>query len=518
MGSKKDHSEPFSSVDAAWLHMDTPTNLVVINGVMTFDRPLDFERLKVTVEARMLTFDRFRQRVREPENRLGLPHWEFDPDFHIDRHLLRDRLPDPGDLQVLQELMSRLVSLPLDSTRPLWQLVYLENFGQGSALIGRLHHCIADGIALMQVLLSLADESPDAPWPSLPEQHKQEINLSPLARLVYPAVKTVKTANRNWRAASHLAHEGIETMFTPSRLAEAATYGKKSAMALGKLLLIPPDPKTLYKQNCGIEKKVAWSKTIKVDEVKAVGYKMGGTINDILLSAMTGALRRYMENRGEPVEGVNIRTMIPVNLRRPEEANTLGNRFGLVYLALPIGIRDPLERLVILKKRMDMIKDTPEAIVAYSILGVMGYTPVQLEHLLASIFSIKGTAIMTNVPGPRQAVYLAGEPIDTFIFWVPTAVNIGLGLSIFSYNGDVIIGFATDAGLVPDPEQIIVDFQDEFEMLKRWGTPPDHPEYPGFEQATLVEMCQALTRSGAPCKNRALQGSSYCRVHQPHDD
>lgn len=516
MGLHPDRSEPFSSVDTAWLHLDTPTNLAVINGVMTFNQPLNFERLKRTVEARMLTFDRFRQRVREPEGRLGLPHWEFDPDFHIDRHLLRDRLPDPGDLQVLQLLMGRLVSVPLDPSRPLWQLVYLENFGEGSALIGRLHHCIADGIALMQVLLSLADDSPDAPWPEIPEQvEEEEIELSPLARLLYPAVKAVKTANRNWRAASHIVHEGIETLITPARLAEAASYGTKSAMALGKLLLIPPDPKTVFKQKCDVEKRVAWLKAIRVDEVKEVGQKMGGTINDILLSAVTGALRRYLEYRGEFVEGLNIRAMIPVNLRRPEEVNKLGNRFGLVYLSLPVGIRDPLDRLVTLKKRMDAIKESPEAVVAFGILGGIGYTPVQLEQVIATIFGIKGSAVMTNVPGPRHPVYLAGEQIDTFIFWVPTPAGMSMGLSIFSYNGDVIIGFATDAGIVPDPEQIIVDFQDEFEMLKRWGTPPEHSISADTEQASPYAMCQRTTRSGAACKNRALPGLSYCRVHQP---
>jgi WS/DGAT/MGAT family acyltransferase len=521
MNENVDTGELFSSVDAAWLHMDSPTNLAVINGVMTFNRPLDFDRLQTTVKVRMLTYERFRKRVREPEGRFGLPVWEFDPDFSLDNHLLRDRLPSPGNHEVLQVLMGRLISIPLNPERPLWQLVYLENYNQGSALIGRLHHCIADGIALMQVLLSLADESPDAPWPQMPapepaEDYAEE--LRPLTRRVYPAVKLVKDARRAWQAFPHLVQQGIESVPTPHRLSEAARYGVKGTMALGKLVFILPDQKTIFKQKCGIEKRVAWSKAIQLEDVKAVGQKMGGTINDILLSAMTGALRRYLENRGDPVEGLDIRAVVPVNLRRPEEAGQLGNRFGLVFLSLPVGIRDPLRRLVTLRKRMDEIKDSPEAVVAIGILAGIGMTPIQVEQVIVSIFGLKGSAVMTNVPGPRKPLYLAGEQIDSFIFWVPTPANIGLGVSIFSYNGHVMIGFATDDGMVSDPAQIIQDFQDEFKQLQSWGRPPEKAVLLDQEAEEVVRTCQALTRAGKPCKNRAIPGSFYCRVHRQAED
>ncbi len=522
MNENVDTGELFSSVDAAWLHMDSPTNLAVINGVMTFNRPLDFNRLQTAVKDRMLTYDRFRKRVREPEGRFGLPVWEFDPDFSLDNHLLRDRLPSPGNHEVLQVLMGRLISIPLNPERPLWQLVYLENYNQGSALIGRLHHCIADGIALMQVLLSLADESPDAPWPQMPapEPVQEEVDeaMRPLTRLVYPAVKLIKDARRAWQAIPHAVQRGIESVPTPRRLSEAAQYGVKGTMALGKLLFILPDQKTVFKQKCGIEKRVAWTKAIQVEDVRAVGQKMGGTINDILLSAMTGALRRYLENRGDPVDGLDIRTIVPVNLRRPEEAGQLGNRFGLVFLSLPIGIRDPLRRLVTIRKRMDEIKDSPEAVVAIGILGGIGMTPIQVEHVIVSIFGMKGSAVMTNVPGPRKPLYLAGEQIDSFIFWVPTPANIGLGVSIFSYNGHVMIGFATDDGMVSDPAQIIQDFQDEFKQLQSWGRPPEKDVLLDQEVEEVVRICQALTRAGKPCKNRALPVSFYCRVHRQAED
>jgi hypothetical protein len=216
----------------------------------------------------------------------------------------------------------------------------------------------------------------------------------------------------------------------------------------------------------------------------------------------------------------------------------MGNRFGLVFLSLPIGTRDPLKRLVTLKRRMNAIKDTPEAVVAFGILGAIGLSPTQVEDIIVSIFGMKGTAVITNVPGPRQPLYFAGQKIETLMFWVPTPANLAVGVSIISYAGQVILGVTTDEGLIPDPENILRSFYDELEYLKRWGRPsssladrpqPDssastidetvqppsvEPVLPGVHEAHGVTMCQALTRSGKPCKNRALQGQTTCHVHR----
>lgn len=462
-------SEFFTNVDAAWLHMETPTNMAMITGVSMFEQPLDFQRLRATIEHRFLSHDRFRQRVREPRLGLGLPRWETDPDFDLDFHLQRIRLPRPANQIALQNLVGELMSTQLDFSKPLWQMHYVENFGRGSALITRLHHCIGDGLALVQVLLSMTDESPDAAWPETSEGPPQE--KSRLTRLLIPAVSATRLVGKTWNAAEHLLHEGMQTLVNPFRIFEIARLATKSTRALGKLLLIPPDRKTLLKGRCGVVKRAAWSAPIKLEDVKTVAHLMGGTVNDILLSAVTGGVRRYLEGRGELVEGLNIRAVVPVSLRPPEEINKLGNRFGLVFLSLPIGIRDPLKRLFVLKRRMDEIKNSPEAMVAFGILGAIGMTPIEIEHIIVRIFGMKGTAVMTNVPGPRQPLFLAAGELRGLMFWVPQPGNLGMGVSIISYNGAVILGVATDACLVPDPEIIVACFQDEFEYLKRWGRP-----------------------------------------------
>ncbi len=203
---------------------------------------------------------------------------------------------------------------------------------------------------------------------------------------------------------------------------------------------------------------------------------------------------------------VNIRVMVPVSVRPPGDFDRLGNRFGLVILSLPVGVRDPQRRLMVLKRRMDVIKSTPEALVAFGILNLMGLTPIQVEKIIMAIFAAKVTGVMTNVPGPRQPLYLAGRQLKGLMFWVPAPGNLALGLSILSYAGEVRIGVATDAGLIPDPEGIVAGFQAELDEMRGWLQPPGPAALPRAR-------CQATTQAGAACKNLALPGTTLCRVH-----
>ncbi len=469
-------SEPFSSVDAAWLHMDKPTNMALIVGVMMFDAPLNVKRLRATLEHRLLPFfPRFTQRVREPRLGLGLPRWETAPDFDLDDHLHRLELPAPGDEAVLQTLAGELMSRPLDRAKPLWQMYVVERYGAGSALISCLHHCLADGLALVQVLLSLTDSDSKAPWPKAPTSAKRRRQRPWLTRLL---AQTVKAVDQTRAVAESLAQEGLEALTHPFQIAERLAVGASFGLALGKLTLLSPDRKTLLKGRCGVPKRVAWSERLSLAEVKAVGQALNGTVNDVLLAAAVGGLRRYLESRGQPVAGLNVRALVPVNLRPPEALAEMGNRFGLVPLSLPVGVRDPLRRIRVLKARMDAIKDTPEAVVAFHILGAMGLTPVQIEELIVKFFAAKASAVMTNVPGPREVVYLAGRPLRGIMFWVPQPGNLALGVSILSYAGEVCVGVATDAGLLPDPQAIVAGVLTEFTAMKQAVLPQPRPKRP----------------------------------------
>ena len=513
MVAKRLVSETFSVVDAAWLHMEKPHSMAMITGVFLFDEAVDFQRFQETIKNRFIIHKRFRQRVRHPRL-IGLPVWEPDPHFSLEAHLHRVALPAPGDQSALQDLVSDLMSTQLDFSKPLWQMHFVENYCEGTAVVVRLHHCIADGIALMRVLLSMTDAEPDAVWQPLAEENQSD-GWGALDVLK----PSLRTASSTLKLTETLVHEGMETLIHPSRLIDAALMGTSGTVALGKLLLIGPDSKTLFRGKCGIRRKAAWSNPIPLSEVKQVGCTMEATINDVLLAAVTGGLRRYLAGRNQPVRGLNIRAMVPVNLRPENSKEQFGNQFGLIYLSLPVGIQDPIRRLAVLKSRMDEIKESPEALVAFGILNVIGITTRQVESLLLKVFGMKATAVMTNVPGPRQTQYMAGKPLRGLVFWVPSPAELGMGVSIFSYAGEVILGVNTDAEMVADPENIIAAFHEEFESMKRWGL-PEKEMTPAKKQPAQPRVavssngrCHAMTKDGKPCRNLALPGSTVCYVH-----
>ncbi|ABU58468.1 WS/DGAT/MGAT family O-acyltransferase [Roseiflexus castenholzii] len=455
-------TEAFSSADTAWLRMEDPTNLMMITGVLMFDEPLDVARLYRVIEERLLVFDRFRMRVKPGRSPNALPEWEIDPYFNLHAHIHRIALPAPGGKRELQALVSDLMSTPLDFSKPLWHFHIVENYNGGSAALCRLHHAIADGIALVQVLLSLTDEQRDVP-PAVGIGHGER-NNNPVEAFLLPVVRSLSNALTSVGA---LVNESRELLEDPTRVIDAARTGVSGVQALNKLLFMPADPPTLFKGTLGVQKRAAWSDPIPLDEVRRVGSMFRCTINDVLLNAVAGALRRYLVSRGAIVDGLNIRAVVPVNLRPPGPITRLGNHFSLVFLDLPVGIEDPFDRLLELKRRMESIKGSPEAAIAFGILNTIGVMPQQMAELVVDIFGSKATAVMTNVPGPRQRIYLAGSPIRQIMFWVPQAGRLGLGVSIFSYAGDVLIGIAVDAGLVPDPDTIVEAFHTEFRDLLR---------------------------------------------------
>lgn len=450
--------EAMSNVDAAWLHMEDRTNLMTITGVLSFYEKLEFDKLKELIEDRFLGYDRFRQVVVESPLPMVGPRWVEDKYFNLRSHLLRVALPDPGGQEELQEMVSTLMSTPLDTTKPLWQFQYIENYRGGSAVVARVHHCIADGIALVRVLLGMTDDSPTGS----PKVRRTRRRRKPLGGgLWLPEV--VNEALYSVRKATGRMVEGtVDTVLDPTRAAGIAGEGVKATGVLGRLALMPSDPATIFKGDLGTAKRCAWSRVLPLDEVKAYSKSAGATINDVLLSGVAGALRRYLLSRGEEVDSdLDLRAIVPVNLRPEDAIEALGNRFGLVFLSLPVGLEDRMERLRELKLRMDAIKNSTEAVVTYAVLNALGTASSTVESQAVKFFGSKASAVMTNVPGPREELYLAGKAMRSMMFWVPQAAHLGLGVSVLSYAGQVRLGVVTDIGLVPNPAALIEAFQDE---------------------------------------------------------
>ena len=452
---RRPRRESMSRVDTAWLRMERPTNPMMITGVLMFAEPVTLAKLKKVIEKRFLAYSRFR--MKPVEGPTGM-HWEDDADFDLDWHVRLSALPGRADQKALERFASALASSPLDKTKPLWQFHLVEKYEGGSALVARIHHSYADGIALVQVLLSLTDTS------AHPEKAK------PLAEawLKQDGAKVahrVGAVERYAKLGTKMLEKGMGMVQDPSLAGVLAKEGGDIARELVYALALPDDPPSLLRGRLGVSKRVAWAPPLDLEEVKAVGRACGCTVNDVLMATAAGALRDYMLERGEQVEGLTLRATVPVNLRPLEHARKLGNHFGLVFLDLPVGLHNPVHRLEHVAECMNQLKTSRQAIVAYGLLAALGMAPTAVQELALELFSRKATTVATNVPGPQQPLYMAGSRIREMMFWVPQTGSIGLGLSILSYNGKVHFGLIADAKLIPDPQAVTRRFRDEFDKL-----------------------------------------------------
>ncbi|MFU8860449.1 MAG: wax ester/triacylglycerol synthase family O-acyltransferase [Cyclonatronaceae bacterium] len=417
--------EKMASVDTAWLRMEHSTNLMMINGLMMFKERIDLPVLRQILVERLISHDRFRQIAADP---LGSPRWIHDPDFHPDNHLQTIGLPAPHGKAELEQVVSDILSSPLDLSRPLWKVYHVDNYDGGSALIFKFHHCLGDGIALIRLLFSVTDEE------------VTEHNFTPSGGT---------TGQRNSQIIDRAAGPGD----IPRVLASAVKIG-----------LMPRDQDTPFRGRLGVRKTAKWTESIPLEHFKQIGKNHNATVNDVLLTILTGAIRSYLLHHGVDLnEG--IRVTVPVNLRREGKDPELGNRFGLVFMILPVTRPTFPGRLEAVKAEMDRIKKSHEAVAALGILTVMGNLPLVMEDLLVDYLSSKVTAVVTNVPGPLKKLNLAGSRIDKMMFWVPKTGALGLGISLFSYAGEVMVGLSADNGLVPDPDRLVAYFNTELETV-----------------------------------------------------
>ncbi|KQW69749.1 wax ester/triacylglycerol synthase family O-acyltransferase [Methylibium sp. Root1272] len=460
--------ERMSRVDTAWLRMDNPSNLMMILGVWLLEPGVSHAALCQRVEARLLKYRRFRQKV--VEDAMGAS-WVTDRSFDLQRHVLRERLvPGKGQSprQALEARAAELATTPLDPAHPLWQLHLIEDYPdvegrRGSAMIARIHHCIADGIALISVMLSITDGGKPPPERAQkPDDEKDWLSDAVLKPITDVAIKAIGLYGDGVAKSVELLSKPQPPLFGS---VEMALTGAQVVKDLAALALMPDDSPTRLKGKPGTSKRVAWCEPIPLDDVRSVGKALGASINDVLLACAAGAIGGYLAAKDEDPTGKEIRAMVPVNLRPLEKAHQLGNRFGLVPLVLPIGIANPVQRVYAVRRRMNELKGSYQPVLAFGVLAIAGLLVKPVQHALLNLFAKKATAVMTNVPGPKEPLKFCGSTLRQTMFWVPQSGDIGMGVSILSYGGGVQFGLITDATLCPDPEAIIERFAPEFEKL-----------------------------------------------------
>jgi diacylglycerol O-acyltransferase / wax synthase len=425
--------ERLSLVDTAWLHMEMPTNLMMVGSLGFFDTRVDRRQLLTTLQRRLLVHPRFMERIEH--SILGPPRWLPDEAFNLEAHVHHLALPEPAGDAELRAAVSDLMSHPLDMSRPLWD-THLIEYGGGSVLFTRIHHCIADGTALIQVLLGLS-----AP-----------------------------TAEQSLRAARHepvrtqANHRSRIPHLDPRAAVGGVVEAGAHAYTLARLSALWPDASTPLHGRLVRTKKVAWIEPFPLERLRPLRKATGYTVNDIIVGAVTGALRTHIRKRRRAVPE-HIRALVPVDMRPSAGNGKLGNQFGLVFLDMPVGVANRDDRLDEVHRRMDAARHSAQPSVAFEVLGALGLVPQQMQRQVVRFFGSKGTVVVTNVRGPEQELYLAGRKLRRLTFFVPQSAGLGIGVSIMTYAGQIEIGVIADAGLVPDPAGIGRDITKELDIL-----------------------------------------------------
>jgi diacylglycerol O-acyltransferase / wax synthase len=445
--------ERLSGVDRAWLRMDRPDNPMIIVGLIVLGRKLGHRLLRSLIAQRLLPFERFR--CVPTADALGAT-WTESTSFNLDDHLLAAALPAPGGQRELEALAGELAGTPLPAGRPLWTFHLVERYGAGSAVIVRIHHCYGDGIALLYVLLSLADPLPGTP-PAAPQSLAAPNSPAPAVGLP------------GWANLAALVEGGVHYALHPADASGAAREALTVGAELAHLATMPDDPATRLKRPLSGVRRVAWTQALSLAEVRAIARVLGCTVNDVLVSTLAGALGRYLASEGEFVTPLMLRAAVPVNLRPGSEqlsgAQALGNCFGLVFVELPVGVLHPLERLYAVHAHMLALKASAQARVTLGLLSLVGALPDSVEDFALALFSAKASLVASNLRGPDQDLSLAGRPVTEVLFWVPQSGSIGTGVSMLTYRGRVQFGVSSDRALIAEPARLVEQLAIEFERL-----------------------------------------------------
>jgi len=442
----------FSWGDALFLYIERPGQPLSIACVSTFEGNISLKACRDLVESKLPLIPRYRQHVVFPPLHLGLPSWQFDPNFDIRNHIRQVTLRNGTDAD-LKALASSIISTHLDRQRPLWDITLVRGLeGNRTGMIARIHHCLADGIAGVGIMNVLMDTSPVAQkvnktkLPAQPPHPHRDAGAALLDSLTKSYFSAVKGALTLHSEALHLA-EGIMA---------SSSEPLTDLMTIMPEIVAPAD-RLPFNVVCYGPQKFGWTE-IGMAEIKEIKNRCGGTVNDVLLTVVAAALRRYSELRGVRVRGRSARVMIPVNIRGGENVSDLGNRISFAPVTLPLDIRDPLKLFAFVRQRTEYLKRVRAAELVGFAGGLFATLPTAFWAAIGPLASQLPLSlcniICTNVPGPQMPLYLLGHKMLAWYPYVPIGGELGTNWAILSYNGKAYFGFSCDVGAVPDPENL----------------------------------------------------------------
>ncbi len=480
-------SNRLTGLDSSFLHLERRGAHMHVAACAVFEgAPPSYEQLIEAIQSRLHHVPRYRQRLAFVPLGQGRPVWVDDPHFKPSYHVRHTALASPGDDEQLRRLTGRVFSQALDRSRPLWEMWLVEGLSGGRfALLSKTHHALVDGISGVDIMTVLFDTSPD-PMPVAPPDHDWAPKPLPngaqlladalLERATVPAeiVRGVRAMLRGPRAVVKRAGEALIGV---------------GAMAWAGL---NPAPPSVFNVPIGPHRRFAWVRG-DLARFKAIKNELGGTVNDVVLAVVAGALGRYMRLHGEATDGLELRAMVPVSVRADVERGALGNRVTAMWAPLPVGVTDPVRRLNQITAEMRELKESGQAVGAEVLTRLSGFAPPTIVSQAARLAARQRVfnLVVTNVPGPQISLYLLGRRLEALYPMVPLTANTALGIAIMSYDGQLNFGLAADYDGLPDLEVLAGELRSSIEELVAAAGVPGGPGTNGGRRRRRTSVVRA---------------------------
>ena len=453
-----------TATDAAFLYLERPHAPLHIGSLGVYKGDIPYERFVNHINSRMPLIPRYRQQASFVPMNLAHPTWEDDPGFDIRNHIFEVTLPSPGTQQQLLEVSTELFAGMLDRNKPLWEMYVIHGLeGGNSGILSKVHHCMVDGVSGIELLLAVVDITPEPAPPPEPTPWEP-------APLPVPARGVSDALWDNFQQQVDMAREMAQGALDPLG---TVRRGQQTMNAARTALpwLFRPAPATPFQVRLTADRHIAVSE-VSFPEIREIRTSLGGTVNDVVLAVLAGALRRYMLKRGYGVDGVELRVAVPVNVRMEDEKQSLGNRISAMLPTLPLGEADPVARLRLIRDQVTFLKTENQASAFEQLLRMVDYIPVPVQALGAASNLIVNL-VCTNVPGPMIPLYSVGHLLLAHYPFVPLSMNLGLGVGVTSYNQKLYFGLMADPHAVPDID-VLRQFVDEsfLELRRAAGVGP----------------------------------------------
>ena len=459
-------SRRFSAIDAAFLYLERKEIPLHIAGVCIFEAPVPYAEFVKAIDSKLHLLPRYRQVVAESPFHIGYPSWEDDPNFDIRRHIFRETLEAPGGQAQLEALAGKILTQVLDRRKPLWDIYVIDGLEHGrGAILARVHHALADGIAgasLMKIMLDADSHAPVAVRKPRYRPRPPEENHS----VTDAITNAVHSSLESMIAAEAVLMDFAQSLFDP-----------RTKDALQKLVGLLPElaassERFPFNKPCCGARTFCWT-AFGLDEVLEIRERLGGTVNDVILTVMTQAVARYIRLHGEPVKGRFLRVICPVNARHGDQGESLGNQISFLPVALPLGIENPVHMLRAVAQRTEIMKSAHAAHLVALLGAWLGAAPASLQALFWGAISQVTlplplfNLICTNVPGSPEPLYALGRKMIASYPHVPTGYELGVNIAVQSYNGRMYCGLTADADVVPDSGKLRDFIDTSFAALRR---------------------------------------------------